>query len=229
MRAAALGAALVAVAGCGTSEGEGGDIEADPSSGVASTPVDPALLECGDPDLADPVLQLTDADLTVAQWEMPAGFVETFRYHEDNPVERLEHFWVAEPQTDPVDRNVLVVAVYSGLDWGDEIDECGRVPTSAVENRLAQYVESGSELVETEALSAPEPIEIAGLPALQQEVAVEGQDSAGVVYGYDYQGYWLFSRADLVHVYCQWTDEANAAPIVAGCTELLESLDIPGS
>jgi hypothetical protein len=146
---------------------------------------------------------------------MPEGFVETFKYSEDRPVEHIESFWAAEPAQDAVPLNVLAVVVYSGLSWGEDIDQCGRVPTTAIDERLASYREgSGAEpigdLVE---------VEVSGMPAVQQEVALPE---------YSYRGYWVFGRNQLIHLYCQWTSDAEKDRVLAGCDALVASLEVTG-
>jgi hypothetical protein len=214
-------ALMVALTGCGVLGGDGAD-----GSGSAGgtggdvaeshTSIDPALLECGATDDDDAVRQLEDVVLTGATWEMPAGFAETFKYSEDMPVEHIESFWAAEPATDPVDLNVLAVVVYSELDWGADIDECGRVAQATIDARLARYRDAAG----AEPLTELAPLEIAGLPALQQDLALPE---------YSYRGYWVFSRSQLIHLYCQWTSDAQKERVLTGCDELVSSLVVPGA
>lgn len=213
--ALALGAILLT--GCGIVGDDGGDPDGggDGASG-SDTTIDAALLECGDPENADPTMQLTDVDLTAAGWDMPDGFVETFRYSEDMPVEHIESFWAAEPAEDPVPLNVLAVVVYSGLEWGEDIDECGRVPIAAIDERLASYREGN----EAEELTESAEVEVAGLPALEQDLALAE---------YSYRGYWVFSRDQLIHLYCQWTSDAEKDRVLTGCDDLLGSLEVAGA
>lgn len=194
------------------------DSAADPdaSASQAPTAIDPALLDCGEPEDGDPVLQLAAADLTAATWTIPEGFVETFAYSEDRPVEHVESFRALEPAEDPVPLNVLTVVVYSELDWGDQIDECGRVPVDVVESRLAGYRETTG----AEPLTELELGEVAGLPAVEQDVRLEQ---------YSYRGYWLFGRTQLMHLYCQWTADAEKDRIVKACDDLVASVEVPGA
>lgn len=218
---ALVAAALtITLAGCdiigdgrgGGSAGAGGD----GTSAEAPTSIDPALLECGDPDNTDPTLQLSDIELVGATWTLPEGFVETFKYSEDLPLEHIESFWAAEPAENPVDLNVLAVVVYSGLDWGANIDECGRVPITAIDERLASYREGTG----AEPLSDIASVEVSGLPAVQQELSLPE---------YSYQGYWVFSRNQMIHLYCQWTSDDEKERIVTGCDALLASLEVAGA
>lgn len=196
-----------------SSGGASGD-ESAAEGAQAPTSIDSALLECGDPANDDPTLQLSDVDLTTTTWDMPDGFQESLSYTEDRPVEHIEQFWAADPIKDPLPRNVLVVVVYSGLDWGDAIDQCGRVPISAVDERLAGY----NEVNGATALSEVEQITIGELPALQQELSLPE---------YLYRGYWIFSRNQMVHVYCQWTTDEDKERILAGCQDLIDSVTVP--
>lgn len=173
----------------------------------------PEFLECGDPSATDeePGLMLAPLNLTEASWATPPGFTETFAYYEDNPVENLVSMWVAEPESDPVDLDVVSVVTYDGLDWGDLADRCGRVPVAAVEERLAGY----RDHIGAEGLSEPEMTTLDGHPAIEQSLRLEQ---------YDYQGYWLFSEDQLLHLYCQWTGEQDV--IEDACAELVGSLEV---
>lgn len=208
--------ALAAAVAVGTLTGCGsGGTEGDDGGDAAETPtsIDAALLECGDTADADSTMPLTDLDLTTAEWAMPEGFVETFRYSEDKPVEHIDSFWAAEPETDPVPRNVLTVVVYTRLDWGEDIDECGRVPIAAVDERLASYREGN----DAEPLTEETTTEIAGLPALEQDLVLDE---------YSYRGYWVFGRDQMIHLYCQWTSDAERDRVLTGCDDLVASLEV---
>lgn len=205
-------ALIVGLSACGPG---GGDDEA--SSGPQEpTSIDAALLECGEVTDEDPTLQLPDIDLTAATWDMPEGFVETLEYSEDLPVEHISSFWVAEPEDDPTPLNVLTVVVYSELDWGEEIDECGRVPRTAVDSRLEGYHEHNG----AEPLTKVSEAEVGSLPALEQQVRLPE---------YSYEGFWLFSRDQLLHVYCQWTSEEEKTTVLKGCDDLVASVVVPGA
>jgi len=176
------------------------------------------LLECGrDKGDRDEALQLTALDLTQAAWSMPAGFTAASGYVEDNPVEILHSEWVAEPTDPPLPSlNVINVVIYTGVDWADLADGCGRVPLEAVEEKLARY----RDQIGAQPLGEAEMTTLAGLPAIGQEIGLSS---------YDYTGYWVFSESQLLHLYCQWTDEAYRAAIVAGCDALAASVTVPGA
>ena len=203
---------LLALAGCGSDDS--GD--ADGESATEPTSIDAALLECGEVTENDSVVQLSDVDLAQATWEVPDGFVETFDYSEDLPVEHVDTIRVAQPEKKPQPLNVLTVVVYSDLDWGDDLDECGRVPQTAVDSRLEGYREHN----EAEPITEVSEVEIGGLPAYEQQLELPS---------YSYEGYWLFSRTQLMHVYCQWTSEEEREPILNGCEDLVASLEVPGA
>ncbi|WP_277050653.1 hypothetical protein [Ruania albidiflava] len=214
---------LLAVSGCdliGEEHAEpdptpGGSEAAGGHSGSDDHPtIPPQLLECGEKEADPDELQLADVDLTTATWSMPDGFEESFLYVEDNPVEDVATTWYAVP-TDPElpTLNVLNVVLYTGLDWGDLADACGRVPLEAVEEQLARY----REHIDAEPLSEAEMTEVAGMPAVTQHIGLAS---------YDYVGYWLFSETQLLHVYCQWTDEAAREVIEPACTPLVESVTV---
>lgn len=214
-------AALVSLllAGCGGAEEEPGPGQGKgvPQQGGSDddppATLPPEFLECGDPDSLDPDrgLMLAELDLTSARWSTPEGFTETFSYYEDNPVENLVDLWVAEPQNDPVILNVVNVAIYDGLDWAEAANPCGRVPLDAVEDRLAGY----REQIDAQELAEAEMTHIAGHPAITQQLSLAD---------YDYVGYWLFSKDQLLHLYCQWTTERDT--IETACEELVDSLQV---
>jgi hypothetical protein len=62
--------------------------------------------------------------------------------------------------------------------------------------------------------------EVDGLPAIHQLIGLES---------YDYTGYWLFTESQLMHIYCQWTDDAYQETIVDGCESLVASVQVPGA
>ncbi|UFU08100.1 hypothetical protein [Ruania halotolerans] len=235
-----FGAALLT--GCGFVEGtpiggEGADEASSESEssgpGSSGAPgsdatIPPQLLECGsrsgDAERSEEKgggdggdeesLVLTDTDLTTVRWSTPAGFAEAVGYFEDNPVEQLDTLWVAEPTDGSVpSRNVLNVAVYVGLNWGQQAEQCDEVPLSAVQERLAGYMEQ----IDAELLGEAEMTEVAGLPAITQRVRLAS---------YDYLGYWLFSQEHLVHVYCQWTDAQHQELIEQGCADLVPTVQV---
>lgn len=226
-RAAAATAvtAVLALSGCGVFGGDeeslpgesadaGSDSDASASSGDRPT-VPPQLLECGqDQPADDDELQLADVDLTTATWSMPDGFEESFLYVEDNEVETIETTWYAVP-TEPElpTLNVLNVVLYTGLDWEDLADSCGRVPLEAVEEQLGRY----REQIGAEPLDEAEMTEVAGMPAITQQIGLTE---------YSYVGYWLFSETQLLHIYCQWTDESAREVIEPACQPLVDSVSV---
>lgn len=210
---ALLAAGLLGVTGLAACAGPFGGTDEEPATPSTPTSIDGALLECG--ELSEDSAQLAEIEVDVATWQMPDGFVETFAYSEDRAVEHVERIWVAEPEQDPEPLNVLTVVGYGALDWGEGADECGRVPLAAIDERLAGYhVANGAE-----ALTEASPTEIAGLPAVEQDVQLPE---------YSYRGYWVFGRQQLLHLYCQWTDESQKEIILAACEELVDSVEVPG-
>lgn len=212
-------AAAMALGGCGVIGGDDPG-PADPSGGQSQDPdrsppptLAPELQECGSG--GEEQLTLADTDLTEATWDVPDGFETTGGYHEDNPVEdNILDLWVAKP-TD-VDRslNIVNVVTYDGLDWGDNAEECSEVPLSAVGDRLGHY----RQIINANALSDPEMTEVDGYPAMQQSLEVSR---------YSYEGYWLFSTTQLLHVYCQWDDDQYRDIIMDGCEQLVDSVSVP--
>lgn len=225
--AAALAAAvLLLLAGCaipglGPSDGpDEGSTGASPEPTATMPSEIPSwLLECGEDEdgKRDETLQLTTLDLTQATWSMPAGYRQASGYSEDNPVETLYSEWIAEPVDPPLPSlNVINVVIYTGVDWDGLADGCGRVPLEAVEAKLAEY----REQINATPMSEAQMTELAGLPAIQQDI--------GLSY-YDYTGYWLFTETQLLHVYCQWTEAEYKPTIVDGCDALAASVQVPGA
>lgn len=223
--AVAATAFALLVGGCAV-PGLGGPEDAEsatpsPTSGEGATmptEIPSWLLECGrDDDKRDESLRLTTLDLTAATWSMPSGYQRASGYVEDNPVETLHSIWVAEPVDPAAPRlNVINVVIYTGIDWEDLADGCGRVPLEAVEEKLARYRDQIGAAPNGEAVMT----EVAGLPAIGQEIGLSS---------YDYTGYWLFTETQLLHLYCQWTDDAYRATIATGCDALVASVQVPGA
>lgn len=182
------------------------------------TDIPQALMECGDPLSDAQGYQLIDADLAEASWELPEGWELTTQYEEDKPVEIIDDLWVVQPVDNPVSLNVLAVVTYSGLDWSEFSDDCGRVPVDAIEEQLKGY----NEQIGAEILKEAEFTELGGQPAITQDVSIEVDSS---VDSYSYTGVWLFSRSHLLHAYCQWTTQEEL--VRQGCSELLDSIQVP--
>lgn len=182
--------------------------------GEMPTALHPALRDCA-PAGGEGSLTLADVDLEQATWATPEGFHEVSGYHEDNPVEKLGWIWVAgADDLPPHTLNVISVNYYSDVAWNEFADDCEAVPLEAVKERLAQYrVHIGAR-----ELSDPQMTEINGYPAIQQDIGLTD---------YDYEGYWLFSTSQLLHVYCQWEDPGAEELIRTGCKDLVASLQIP--
>ena len=196
--------------------GGGGDGSPPAAQEPATMPTEiPSwLLECGNDKDSDDALKLADLDLTLARWSTPSGFEVVTSYFEENPVETLLSSWYAEPTDPPMPTlNVANVIIYTGVDWGDLADECGRVPLEAVEEKLAQY----REQIGAQPLSDARMTEVAGQPAIQQEVGLSE---------YSYTGYWLFSQTQLLHAYCQWTEPGYRSVLENGCDALVASITI---
>lgn len=218
--------AVVLLAGCAV-PGFGDEDMGDPTGGSTSwepdedatmpTEIPSWLLECGAEDKGerDESLQLSTLDLTQATWDMPDGYTEASGYVEDNPVETLYSNWVAESTDPPMPSlNVLSLVLYTDVDWGGLADGCGRVPIEAVEEKLARY----RDQIGARPLGDAEMTTLAGLPAIRQEIGLSS---------YDYTGWWLFSETQLLHLYCQWTEERYRDDIVAGCEAVAATLVVP--
>ncbi len=220
--AAAVAVSAMLLAGCGLvgGDGEPGDDAATGSAsqrgeatGSPPATLAPQLFDCGTG--GDGQLTLADTDLTRATWDMPDGFTQTLRYREEKPVEEnILDMWVAEPAEDPVSLNVLNVVSYDGLQWGQDGQECGSVPLSAVGDRLAHY----RRVVGAVPLDEAELTEVGGYPAMRQRLELDQ---------YSYEGYWLFSTTQLLHIYCQWTGPDQEETILTGCHDLVESVEVP--
>ncbi|WP_163542289.1 hypothetical protein [Occultella kanbiaonis] len=207
--------ATVALTACGPGADEPSADDpttpADASGATTDTPSPPGgFLECGDPD-ADKVVELADVDLTTATWSTPTGFQETFIYHEENPVDEVFSTWTAEPTADVDILNIVNVVIYDGVDWGEQAGECGTLPVDVITDQQAGYTEEIGAVPITEA----EVTTVAGFPAVEQYIDLPD---------YDYHGYWLFSQDQLLHAYCQWTNEQEL--VEAACAELIPSIQV---
>ncbi len=185
--------------------------------------IPPQLLECGQdtPKKADPAagdqdqVDLTDAPVAgTAAWDVPAGFEESWQYRDDQDYEQrmFMHTYVpTAPGYDTLD--LLGVLGYEGLDWGDLARECGQVPLSAMLERVSDY----REMLGAQPLAEAELTEVAGLPAVTQELRIAA---------YDFRGYWLFSQTQLFYITCQWTSDTARQHIEAACTDLVGSVRV---
>lgn len=219
MRGAAIAVVLsVLLAACGLPETLAGE---DSQEGAGDRPreiptaLHPGLRDCA-PAGSDDALALSDTDLDAVQWSTPDGFVDvTGEYFEDNPVEDLQWMWVGgSEELPPATLDVISVNYYEGVSWHEFADDCDSVPLTAVNERLAQY----RTHIGAQELTEAKMIEIDGYPAMSQDLRLAT---------YDYEGYWLFSTTQLLHVYCQWESASAEAIIRQGCAELVDSLVIP--
>ncbi len=209
---------LLLLAACGLPESVvGRDVPGNQRESPRQPPpqLHPGLRDCA-PAGSDDALSLSDADLGSASWSTPEGFHDVSGdYFEDNPVEDLQWLWVAASEDLPAHTlDVISVNYYTGVAWNEFADNCETVPLTAVEEKLAQYrVHIGAR-----ALSDPEMIEINGIPAMKQDLRL---------HSYDYEGYWLFSTKELLHVYCQWESPSAEEIIREGCKDLVGSVEVP--
>ncbi|WP_147917601.1 hypothetical protein [Ruania zhangjianzhongii] len=230
----ALGAAaalLVGLSGCSLI---GSDDAPDvPSDGPPSTPgavppedrtIPPQLLECGDPnakpgDDADAEggeqVELSDARVaTDATWGTPDGYYSADGYYDDLDYEELSFLHTYVPSAGGYDTLDLVgVLGYTGLDWGELAEECGRVPLEAMLERVGEY----QGLLGADPLDEAELIEVGGLPAVTQAMSIES---------YDFRGYWLFSQSELLFIGCQWTQESVRSEIESACSQLVGTVQV---
>lgn len=233
-RAVALGAAgavLIGLSGCSLI-GSDGPTD-DPSGGTSSTPgtepsgdrtIPPQLLECGDPN-AKPgggedaedgeQVELTDARVASdASWATPEGYYSADGYYDDLDYEELSFLHTYVPEAGGYDTLDLVgVLGYTGLDWGQLAQECGRVPLDAMLERVAEYQEAlGAGTIDDAELT-----EVGGLPAVTQAMSISS---------YDFRGYWLFSQTELLFIGCQWTSESARGDIESACSELIGTVQV---
>lgn len=217
--AAASVASAALLASCGvadllTRESEKGETSSS-TTREPPTQLHPALRDCA-PAGSDSELSLTDADLNNVSWGTPKDFYDvTGQYVEDNPVEDLQWMWVGgSKHLPPGTLDVISVNYYNNVAWNAYAEDCQSVPLTAVAERLAQY----RTHIGAEALSEPEMIEVSGLPAMKQDLRLDR---------YDYEGYWIFSTDELLHVYCQWENTSAENEIRRGCKSLIESVRVP--
>lgn len=214
---AVAAAAMLTACGLPSALGGGGSEPGDSHDTPRQPPTElhPGLRDCA-PQGSDDALSLADSDLEAATWSTPAGFSDvSSHYHEDNPVEDIGWIWVAAPDSLPKRTlDVISVNYYTGVAWNEHTDNCDAVPLEAVEERLARY----RAQIGAKELSEAEMTEINGYPAIKQDLRLKD---------YDYEGYWLFSTSQLLHVYCQWETPQMESEIREGCGDLVSSLKIP--
>lgn len=189
-----------------------------PSGDETRTPppeLHPGLRDCA-PVGSDDTLGLSDADLGDASWSTPDRFFDvTASYIEDNPVEDLQWGWVAGSKDLPaMTLDVISISHYTGVSWHAYTKDCQAVPLEAVKEKLAQY----RTHIGATPLSDPELITVDGQAAITQDLRLKE---------YDYEGYWIFSTDELLHVYCQWENSSAEETIRRGCKELVSSVRIP--
>jgi len=195
--------------------GEGGTDGSRDTPREPPTELHPGLRDCA-PQGSNDSLSLADSDLEAVTWSTPAGFYDVSSYyHEDNPVEDIGWIWVAAPESLP-NRTLDVISVnyYTGVGWNEHTDNCDAVPLEAVKERLSRY----RTQIGAKELSEAEMTEINGYPAIKQDLRLND---------YDYEGYWLFSTTQLLHVYCQWENPEMESEIRKGCSDLVSSLQVP--
>ncbi|WP_159622310.1 hypothetical protein [Ruania rhizosphaerae] len=180
--------------------------------------IPPQLLECGAPDAGnkgagEEQIDLTDARVAAdARWTIPAGYTEAGGYYDDLAYERQTFLITLVPDDPGYDTlDLLGIIGYEGLDWGDLARECGQVPVAAMLERVQQY----QDTLGSEALNEPQVTEVAGLPAVTQDMRIPN---------YDFRGYWLFSQTELLFLGCQWTSGSARPEIERSCRELVESV-----
>ena len=230
-RAVVLGAAVAVLVGLSGCSLIGSDSPADgPSDSPSSTPgpvpaedrtIPPQLLECGDPngksgDGEDgEQVELSDALVaTDASWGIPEGYYSASGYYDDLDYEQLSFLHTYVPEADGYDSLDLVgVLGYTGLDWGQLAEECGRVPLEAMLERVSEY----QGLLGAEPLDEAELTEVGGLPAVTQAMSIVS---------YDFRGYWLFSQSELLFIGCQWTQDSVRGEIESACSELVGTVQV---
>ena len=231
-RAVALGAAvavLIGLSGCSLigSEGSTDDPSESPSHTPGAVPAEdrtipPQLLECGDPNGkpgggADDGEQVELSDALVASdasWSIPAGYYSASGYYDDLDYEQLSFLHTYVPEADGYDSLDLVgVLGYTGLDWGQLAEECGRVPLEAMLERVSEY----QGLLGADPLDEAELTEVGGLPAVTQAMSITN---------YDFRGYWLFSQSELLFIGCQWTQDSVRGEIESACAELVGTVHV---
>lgn len=234
-RAAVLGAVaavLIGLSGCSLigSDSPTDDPSDDPSSTPSTVPAEdrtipPQLLECGDPNgkpgdgagdgEEGEQVELSDARVaTDASWGIPEGYSSADGYYDDLDYEQLSFLHTYVPGAGGYDTLDLVgVLGYTGLDWGQLAEECGRVPLEAMLERVGEY----QGLLGAEPLDEAELTEVGGLPAVTQAMSIVS---------YDFRGYWLFSQSELLFIGCQWTQDSVRAEIESACSELVGTVQI---
>ncbi len=80
---------------------------------------------------------------------------------------------------------------------------------------MLERVQQYQDTLGSEALNEPQVTEVAGLPAVTQDMRIPN---------YDFRGYWLFSQTELLFLGCQWTSGSARPEIERSCRELVESV-----
>lgn len=183
---------------------------ADPqASGAGGTrTVPPGFIECDGRPPKDGEL-VADVDLTTLRSSVPSGFSESFSYAEDNPVEGDWEGTYYTPDNAQDFLDVINLVVYPQMDLGPLTVTCDMISLKDIEARIAQYHEiNGATVIEETEVTS-----VAGLPAVREVVKLAK---------YSYEGYWIFGRSQVAHLYCQWVNDE--ATIRAGCTDFLASI-----
>lgn len=236
-RTVALSAAvavLIGLSGCSLigddGPGAGGPTDEDSASAPSTVPpedrtIPPQLLECGDPNAKPGAddgdggdgeqVELSDAQVaTGASWDTPDGYHSASGYYDDLDYEELSFLHTYVPTSPGYDSLDLVgVLGYTGLDWGQLAQECGRVPLEAMLERVGEY----QQLLGAGTLDEAALTEVGGLPAVTQAMSIEN---------YDFRGYWLFSQTELLFIGCQWTQESVRDEIESACSELVGTVQV---
>ncbi|UFU04410.1 hypothetical protein LQF12_07505 [Ruania suaedae] len=209
--------------GPGLPTGPGGTDSPTGTDGTGQEPprtIPPQLLECGDPQAREKGGDGEQVDLTEiavaseATWTVPAGYMDADGYYDDLAYETQTFMVTLVPQDPSYDTlDLLGVLGYEGLDWGELARECGEVPVEAMLERVQQY----QEALGSQALGEAELTEVAGLPAVTQEMRIPR---------YDFRGYWLFSQTELLFIGCQWTSPGARTEIIRACEELVAGVQV---
>lgn len=206
--AAAVGSALLCLAGCA---GSGSDRPDDPDGPAGSptgadepTPaaetVPPQLRECS----AEPPPEL--ANLT---WTVPDGFAEASGLTQIAPLEPEYSASYFMPQQPGTGVEVLVVVHYPQLSV-PLTDDCGEVDGKQVDAYLAQWHEEAGITA-----SDQHETEVAGVPAIREQQQYADHD-------FTVDSTFLIGAGELLMISCQWTGQEDV--IGTGCEELLDSV-----
>ena len=211
--AAVLAAAVLTLAGCTPRD----DVPVPPvSTGTSEAGPDPTGVPTATAAPSDGPAKTdcaTDLDLAGVTWTWPAGFSESSAFAQVVPLGEQVLARYAVPDGDR-GRDVLGVIVYDQVPAPDATVDPDRI---TCRRAAAATIETINEALDVTVLAGPTDIELAGQPALREDVSQPG--------GFTYHAIWLVAGDQILHITCQYDEQPEV--ITAACDELLASVALP--